>query len=177
MNRYTRVLAVVIVQLAILGAVPARQVRARRFGTPITLRTAPVDPFDVLSGHYLTLSYEVERPWAGRFEPGLRHGDEVWITVEYGDPAWTLVSVTWERPPVAVSGRVSLRARWQYEHEAQGWARIEGAQRFYVTEQRGAAVEATRRGRQSALVDLRVGADGTPAVVALRAGGIVLRDE
>lgn len=176
MARYGRVLLVVAAQLAILVAVPARQVRARVQGTPVTLRTAPVDPFDVFAGHYVTLAYEVEQATRDRIEPGLRHGQEVWITVAHGDPAWTLVSVTRGRLPGA-SGQVSIRARWGHAWQNGGWATIEGARRFYVTEGRGKAVDAARRGQQSGLVDLRVGEDGTPAIVAVRFAGMVLRDE
>jgi uncharacterized membrane-anchored protein len=166
MARLARLGVVVAVQLAILAAVPARTIRARLGGTGITLRTAPVDPFDVLSGHYVTLSYEVERESRDHAQPGLREGEEVWLTVAYGEPAWTLVGVTREKPAPA-SGRVSIRAR----QGRGGFTSIEQAERLYVTEERGAAVDA-RRGRQVDLVDLRVGDDGTPAVLRLRGSGI-----
>jgi uncharacterized membrane-anchored protein len=166
MRRYGRVLAVIAVQLAILVAIPARQVRARLGGTLITLRTAPVDPVDVLAGHYLTLSYEIERDAVAHAEPGVALDSEVWLTVEQGDPAWTLVSMTREKPAPA-SGRVSLRGR----RERWGRVVVEGAGRLYVTEAQGAASDA--RGRRSGdLVDLRVGEDGTAAVVRLRGPGI-----
>ena len=171
MREYGRVIAVVGIQLAILAAVPARQVRARLGGTEITLRTAPVDPMDVLAGHYVTLSYEIERDSSDHVQSGVSPGDEVWLTVAHGDPAWTLVSVTRERPAPA-SGRVSLRARWL----RWGRAVVEGAGRLYVSEEQGAAVDA-RRTRGGDLVDLRVGEDGTPAVVRLRGPGIDLPAE
>ncbi len=175
MPSHGRVVAVIAVQLAILAAVPARQVRARVSGTPITLRTAPVDPFDAFAGHYVTLSYEVEerRPLAA-FDASLQDRDEVWLTVARGDPAWSFVSVTRHRPAGA-PGQVSLRARFRSWGD-HGSIAVEGAGRFYVTEGQGAAVDAARRGREPALVDLRVGADGTPALVGMRVAGMSLRD-
>ncbi len=175
MARSVRVAIVILAQLAVLAAVPARAVRARLRGAPITLRTAPVDPFDAFAGHYLTLGYEVERIHA-RAEPGLRNDDEAWLTVARGDLAWSFVSLTRERPPPA-SGRVSIRARFRSDSEGGGWGTLDGASRFYVPEGRGAAVDAARRRQEPALVDLRIGPDGTPSIVALRAAGLVLRDE
>lgn len=170
MRKYIRLAVVLVVQLAILVAIPARQVLARLRGTSLTLRTAPVDPFDVLAGHYVTLSYEVERGSAR--QPGLTEGERVWLTVSKAEPAWTLVSVTRDRP-APESGQVSIRARWQ----RSGGARIEDASRLYVTEEQGKAVDARRGNRETALVDLRVDEDGTPAVVRLRGPGVDIRAE
>ncbi len=169
MRRWIRLAIVLTVQLAILAAVPARQVVARLRGTTVILRTAPVDPFDVLAGHYVTLSYEVERVPAHLAPGGLSAGDAVWLNVARGDPAWTLESVTRERPAPA-SGRASIRARWRWGGAEGGTAELEGAGRFYVTEERGRELDARRWGRGRSLVELRIGEDGTPAVVALRPG-------
>jgi len=98
------------------------------------------------------------------------------LAVARGDPAWSFVSLTRERPPPE-SGQVSIRARFRSNWQGGGWGALEGASRFYVTEGRGAAVDAARRGQQPALVDLRIGPDGTPSIVALRVVGMVLRDE
>ncbi len=169
MRRWLRLAAVLAVQLGILVAVPFRQVLARLHGTTVTLRTAPVDPFDVLAGHYVTLAYEVERVPPHRAPNDLRPGEQVWLNVARGEPAWTLESVTRERPAPA-SGRASIRARWRWGGEEGGTAELEGAGRFYVTEERGRELDARRWGRRESLVDLRVGEDGTPAVLDLRAG-------
>jgi hypothetical protein len=176
MRSWLRLIVVLAVQLAILVAVPFRQVVARLRGTTVTLKTAPVDPFDVLAGHYVTLAYEVERVPARLADPGLQPGDRVWVTVAQGQPAWTLESVTRERPAPA-SGRASIRARWKWTGSEQGLAELEGAGRLYVTEERGKELDARRWGRRESLVDLRIGEDGTPAVLDLRAGEDELRAE
>ena len=172
MRKYIRLAVVLAVQLAILIAIPLPEVLARYRGTPITLRTAPVDPFDVLAGHYVTLSYEVERASARRPPPRTSEGDPVWLTVAKAEPAWTFVSVTRDRPAPA-AGQVSIRARWTWRG-----AELEGASRLYVSEAQGKAVDARSwEDRQADLVDLRVDDDGTPAVVRLRGAGIDLRAE
>lgn len=60
----------VLVQIGVLAAVPARNIYTRLYGTPVVLRVAPVDPYSIMSGYYVTLSYEISipdrRPWQDR---------------------------------------------------------------------------------------------------------------
>lgn len=167
MRRWWRLAAVLAVQLGILAAVPARQVGARLWGTRVVLRTEPIDPYNLLSGHYLTLYYQVEHVPMARADKGLQYGDRVWLTLEQGDPAWTLVSVTREKP-ASVPGRASVRVRWNSSGDTDGHVRLDGADRFYVTEERGAQEDARRWRRNLSLVELRIGPDGTAAVIDVR---------
>jgi len=164
-----RLAVVVLVQAGILGAMAGRHVAVRAWGTAVTLRTVPVDPYDLMSGYYLVLRYEVESP--PELPAGLRAGDRVWLVVRRGEPAWELEAVTRERPPAAAD-RAALAARWN------GWrATIEGADRVYIPEsQREAADKLSRDARGVGLVDLRVGSDGTVAVLRLRVGGASFGD-
>jgi uncharacterized membrane-anchored protein len=167
--RHLPIVLVLLVQTAIVASVPARQVAARISGTPITLRTRPVDPFSLLSGYYVTLAFEAEWPAEELVEKGLESEERVWLTVERAEPAWVAVSVTRNRPP-AREGRVSLRARWIGPS-----LRIEGADRFYIAESRREEVERERlTSREQALVDMKVGRDGTPALLRLRVGPLLL---
>ncbi len=50
------------VQAAILAAVPAKQIYTRLTGKTIFIKTAPVDPYSLLSGYYVVLNYEIARP-------------------------------------------------------------------------------------------------------------------
>ncbi|MBI4576912.1 MAG: GDYXXLXY domain-containing protein [Planctomycetes bacterium] len=169
LHRDWPILAVVVVQLGVLVAVPARRVVARVHGTGVTLRTAPVDPYDVLSGYYVTLAYEVERPGDVPYPADLKRGEAIWLLVQRDEPAWRLAGVSRESPGEPLEGFVALRARWM------GWrAGIEGAGRLYIPEAR--REEADRVLREHAgegLVDLRVLEDGTAALVRLRVGGAV----
>ena len=49
-------------QLLILAAVPAKQIHALKTGKTVRLYTAPVDPYSIMSGYYVTLGYEISRP-------------------------------------------------------------------------------------------------------------------
>lgn len=158
---------VLAVQVAILAAIPLRQVRARLDGTVVTLETVPFDPYDVLSGYYATLRYAAESP-PGLAEARLEQGDTAFIVLERAEPAWRAVGVAREPP----AGRVALRAVMT----RRGLA-IVSAGRFYVPEARRAAVDEVLRVRRGmALVDLRVDAAGNVALLRLRDGERVLAE-
>lgn len=165
-SRHWRVGAVVAVQLAILAAIPLRQVRARVSGTTVTLETVPVNPYDVLSGYYVTLAYEAERvPYLG----GDADGGPAWLVVARGSPAWKGVACRRGLPSHGPD-EVALAAE-----VVGGRCRIASASRFYVPEGRRAEVEAALRSvRSRALVDLRVNDAGDVALVRLRAGDVVV---
>ncbi|WP_242354694.1 GDYXXLXY domain-containing protein [Anaeromyxobacter sp. SG64] len=166
-----RLAAVLALQVAILAAIPLRQVRARLDGTVVTLETVPFDPFDVLSGYYATLRYAAESP-PGLVEAKLAPGDTAFVVVEHAVPAWRAVGVAREPPPRSASGRVALRAVM-----TRRGLEIVSAGRFYVPESRRAAVdEALRARRGKALVDLRVDGAGNVALLRLRDGERVLAE-
>jgi uncharacterized membrane-anchored protein len=171
-----RLVLVLAVQVAILAAVPLRQVRARLDGTVVTLETVPFDPYDVLSGYYATLRYSAEAP-PGLAEARLAQGDTAFIVLERAEPAWRAVGVSRE-PSLdklgtsGEAGRVAVRAVM-----TRRGLEIVSAGRFYVPEARRAAVdEALRARRGKALVDLRVDAAGNVALMRLRDGDIVLAE-
>jgi uncharacterized membrane-anchored protein len=166
-RRHARLVLVIAIQVAILAAIPLRQVRARLSGTVITLETMPVDPYDVLSGYYVTLRYRAEQPPdAG----ALREGDgPAWVLLAPAEPAWAPLRLARERPP-AGDGTVALRV--DVEH---GRARIPSAGRFYVPEARREEVDrALRAAGSRALVDLKVDDDGNVALLRLRVGAVVV---
>jgi len=156
---------VIAAQLLVLLAIPARNVITRATGRDVTLRTAPVDPYDPLAGYYVTLAYEVEQ-LAPADRERLGPTGPVWITVRAAEPAWQGVAVTVERPAPAPD-RVSMRAHWS------GWrASIDGADRLYIPEtQRERVAALLRAANQHGLADLVVSADGDVALVRLRVGG------
>jgi len=171
MRSYGRLAVVLLVQAGILAAMAGRHAAVREWGAAVTLKTTPVDPYDLMSGYYLVLRYEVEQPPARLLPEGLRRGDRLWLVVRRGEPAWELAAVARERPEPAAD-HVALPARWDGSRAA-----IDGADRVYVPEAQRARAERLQRENQSrGLVDLRVGSDGTLAVVRLRIGGASLGD-
>ncbi|MBI4819652.1 MAG: GDYXXLXY domain-containing protein [Deltaproteobacteria bacterium] len=168
-RRWSRLIAVLAIQLLILALIPAKKVRALASGRTVILETVPVDPYDPLSGYYVTLAYAVEgaASEATRDDP-TPTGDRVgFILVSRSEPAWTYVGV--DSQPTDRSDLVAIAAR----AEGGRWV-IDGIGRFYVPETDRDRIEAAlSRGGRRALVELRVGDDGTPAIKSLKAGGEV----
>ncbi len=164
-RRHWRITTVIAVQLLILAAVPGRKVLARIHGTDVTLETRPVDPYDVMSGYYVTLGYKAEdAPLAPGFHPD--DGATVYITVARGTPAWRGVAVTADPiPPEA--DQVSLKATWDGRR-----ARLLDAQRLYVPEaERFKVTEAFRAAASPAVADLKVDSGGAVALLRLHVNG------
>jgi hypothetical protein len=164
LRRHWPIAAVLLVQLGILGIVPARHIRARLTGVAVTLRTEPFDPYDIMAGYYVTLDYQVEHEAARQMGTVPEYGSVWWIAVRRADPAWEFVSVGRERPDPAPD-TVALKAKWRYGDFA-----IVGAGRLYVPE---AKRKDANRGRTAALVDMKVGPDGTIALLRMRVGNEV----
>jgi uncharacterized membrane-anchored protein len=113
-------------QTGLIVALPAQDAYTYFAGQQITLQTAPVDPYDLLRGHYQTLSYEISQPDNLRALPG---GD--WFTAHNNQAGqfylvlaapqtsqqtqppkpWRPVRVSAERPTGLPADQISLRGR------------------------------------------------------------------
>jgi uncharacterized membrane-anchored protein len=165
LRRHWPLLAAVAIQSVLLLLIPLRQVRARAGGTDVTLGTVPVDPYDVLSGYYVTLRYEAELP----APEGA--GGTAWVLLAPGEPAWRAVSCT-SAAPAARGGAVAIRAEVE-----RGVCRLPSASRFYIPEARRGEVDlAMRAAGGRALVDARVSDGGDLALLRLRVGDLVLAE-
>jgi len=51
-----------VMQVALILAAPARSMYTYNMGESVLLQTAPVDPYDLLRGYYVILSYQISRP-------------------------------------------------------------------------------------------------------------------
>ena len=165
LRRHGPFVAAVLCQLVLLAIIPARQLRARHTGTDVTLMTRPVDPYDVLSGYYVTLGYAVEQVPKDLQPKNLRSGMDIWLELGPAEPAWTLIALHTE-PPTLNAGHVAIRGIWRH-YEAD----LPAASRLYIPESDRQRVEtALRQVNGRGLVDLRIASDGTAAVLRLRVG-------
>lgn len=62
MRKKIYLILAILLQCAIIAAVPLPKLFARLTGQTITIKTAPVDPYDFLSGYHVILSYEISQP-------------------------------------------------------------------------------------------------------------------
>lgn len=167
-------LFIAIVQTAILGYMIEGRAAILRSGTDVLLKTAPVDPRDLLRGDYVILTYDIStisttsitgtRPETGevarlnvRLKPGV-------------DGFWTVSAASFD-PLAEEAGSVVLISQpvtiYDWEWQNAGNLTVSyGIERFYVPEGEGTPIEDGRnQGRVS--VAVRVSEDGQAQIRAL----------
>lgn len=161
-------IAAVVVQLAILAAVPAQKIRTRVTGRTVILKTAPVDPYSVLSGYYVMLSYAISR-LPDDMSRNLDHHKPCYVVLE-PDPedkfgAWKAVRALNRFPDAMQPGQVVIKGRYD------GWRITYGIEDYYIPEgMRQEIEEALRKNNREARVEVKVSATGEAALVRLLVG-------
>lgn len=177
-------LAMALLQTAILGYMIEGRAGILRSGTEVLLKTAPVDPRDLLRGDYVILTYDVstisttsiigQKPEAGdaaRLHVRLKPG---------ADGFWTVSEASFAPLPVE-DGSVVLLSQpvtiYDWEWQNAGNLTVSyGIERFYVPEGEGRPIEDGRNeGRVS--VAARVSEDGLAQIRALMLDGEPLYEE
>jgi uncharacterized membrane-anchored protein len=167
MNRHAQyfVLAVAT-QFLILAAVPAQKIYTRATGRSVTLKIRPVDPYDVLSGYYVTLNYEIANPAAFADSGVGAGGDQAYAVLEkQADGVWRPVSLSKTYPANLPENRIAIRGRYSY-------SRIEyGIEEFFIPEDKRAEIEqGLWKNRDQARVEVKVDSKGNAALVRLLIG-------
>jgi uncharacterized membrane-anchored protein len=159
----------VVAQVLILAAVPAQKIYTRAYGKSVMLKIRPVDPYNILSGYYVTLGYEISNPGSFGAAPGLYDRETIFAIVEKrADGVWHPVSLSHTFPANLPENRVAIRGR-------PGYSRIEyGIEEFFIPEEKRAEIEqGLRANPDQARVEIKVDARGNAALVRLLIGGRV----
>ncbi len=163
-------------QLLLIAAVPAQALYTLNTGTTVYLKTAPVDPVDLLRGYYQTLGYEIsnkdtlQKLSGGGFMMKVAKGQEIFVTLALpaiGErTAAKPIAVSFVRPPTKPQ-EVVLRGVYN------GWQLKYDLEQFYMPEQQQAQVnQDIDRGRraQNLLMETKIGQDGRGVPVAIWIG-------
>ncbi len=126
------------VQAAILAAVPAKQIYTRLTGKTIFIKTAPVDPYSLLSGYYVILNYEIARPpgWSD-IQRDYKKGQPAYVVLKQNaDETWSAESVHDRRPEDIPADRIVIKGR------RQRWRGIAyGVESYYIPEKSRQQIE------------------------------------
>lgn len=158
----------VLIQIMILVAVPARKVFTMATGKTVVLKVQPIDPYNILSGYYATLGFDISRveafPNARGMSQEFLDGDWYYAIVEKGDDGtWKPVSLEHELPANLPDNRAALLGRINY-----GAIRY-GIEEFYIPEaQRHRIAEDLSRNVDKARVEIKVDSSGYAALERLR---------
>lgn len=166
------VLAVVLLQIVVLGWMAGSREYLLAFGQPVALQTAPVDPRDLFRGDYVRLTYRLGTLPASLLAPDLRErempsGQQLYVWLERLDSGRVLARrISLNRPE---SQQLVLRGRlqhaWQPEKTAAHVVHLRyGIEQYFVEQGKGLEIEA-RRGRRNTwqtplLMEVRVADSG-----------------
>lgn len=177
-------LFVALLQTAILGYMIEGRAGILRSGTEVLLKTAPVDPRDLLRGDYVVLTYDISlvpievitgpRPKAGDVAP-------LHVRLKPGtDGFWSVSEASFDPLP-SEEGSVVLKSRpvtiydWLWQNTGNLTVSY-GIERYYVPEGEGKPIEDGRnQGRVS--VAVRVSDEGQAQIRALMLDGEPLYEE
>jgi uncharacterized membrane-anchored protein len=175
-----------VLQTALIAAVPAQAVYTHLTGTTVVLKTVPVDPYDLLRGYSQTLAYDISRPDDLRSLPGWNtlpqtpvpggkpalKDTELFVILEAPTPTnqgrpqpWKPVGVSRDRPSSLPSSQIALKGRVK-----NGWQIVYGLETYYMPENRREEVnkQVTRANqKQTGAVEIKVDTQGNAIPLSL----------
>lgn len=151
MKRSHKLVIIVLLQVLFLFGMIGFKYFTLQTGTPVLLKTAPVDPWDVFRGEYVRLGYEISRLPGGNVADNIAEksnlsGKKVYVVLEEGDRYWKAVSINQVKPKPG-ENQVVIKGRINYYDEDQREYHVSyGLESYYVQEGEGIKLE-----RQEAL--------------------------
>lgn len=169
-------------QTALILAVPAQDAYTYAVGKQITLQTAPVDPYDLLRGHYQTLGYEIAQaddlkalPGGEWFDQHPGQAGKFYVVLEappvpaakpIGAPQpWKPVRISASHPSGLAANQVTIQG------QIDRYGRITyGIETYYMPEARRNELNAEIgkiQNRQAFVVDVKVDSSGNAVPISL----------
>jgi uncharacterized membrane-anchored protein len=184
---YIRLVAPLFIQFLLICSVSARSIYALATGTTVVLKTAPVDPYDLLRGYYQTLSYDISSfstldklaGWGKLLPKGranLARNQQVYVTLiknhtsDTSLHAWQPIAIDDKIPTNLSATKIAIRG------VSDGNSIIYGLETYYMPEDRkddvNNDVNAARSSgdRRNLLVEIKVDNRGLATPVSLWVG-------
>ena len=165
-----------------LGYMVESRATILRYGTEIRLKTAPVDPRDLLKGDYVILNYDISsfptskligtKPVYGKY------GNLFVRLAPDADGFWTVREASFQPLP-AQDGSVVLKSLpnvGYYETQSDFFSIPYGIEQYFVPEGQGKMIESSISSSELAVV-VKVSKDGVGQISRLEMNGKPLYDE
>ena len=172
-------LAAVGLQAAILVAAPVQRMITIATVRVVSLKLAPVDPYDPLRGWYMALRFDVSRPDEIDGWSDLEEHSQVWVELRVPDAGVATPAALHTSMPEAVGeDRALIRGRLRGRAQAD-WSRLVfGIEQFYLPETTRTEVERILRDQpDQAVADVALDSNGHPAILRLRAADQVFETD
>jgi uncharacterized membrane-anchored protein len=119
-----RFLIPLLIQAGLLFAIPAQSAYTYLTGKTVILQTVPVDPYNLLTGYYVILNYDISTISTLEKLPGskdlLKYGNSLYVilqeekSTDEGIPkAWKPIRLTEEIPDSLPDNQVALQGKFQ----------------------------------------------------------------
>lgn len=170
-------------QTAVLGYMVGQRVWILRSGTEVLLKTAPIDPTDLLRGDYVTLNYDISSVPVSTLVGAPPDGDlsDQILSVRLAkaeDGFWSVVESSFgalEPKPDTVILK-SLPANYSQPVAGTTMRVTYGIERYYVPEGKGRDLEDARNEHRVSIA-ARVSPEGTAQIRSLLLDGQPVYDE
>ena len=143
-------------------------------GTKILLKTAPVDPRDVLRGDYVVLSYEISRLDLSEINANslqFSGGDTAFVILEKGEKYWAPSGISKDRPSADV---IFIKGDVTSAYGTYLSMRY-GIENYFVPEGKGSEIEQYIRRGSTLDVEVSVDEFGNSVISGLYANGTEIR--
>ncbi|MDB9528176.1 GDYXXLXY domain-containing protein [Oscillatoria sp. CS-180] len=182
-----------LIQTAIIIALPLQAAIATVLGTTVILRTVPVNPYDPLRGYYTTLQYDISQRgvlstlegWdevQPNLEPVsamelLRPGKSFFVVLAQSEPdppvaealvtPWQPIAISRQRPTNLPDNQIAIKGTYRSDRV------IYGLERYYLPEAERIDLERRIREAQTGeeqprlMVEIRIGPLGKAVPIAL----------
>lgn len=175
MSVMIRLLLIAAAMTALLAVMVVRHATARAGGTEIRLAMEPVDPRDLLLGHYVELVTPLQRLETAQLEGGTEHtfarGDRIWVGLETdADGSSRPVSVhPSPRSGAYIEGRV--RVAGHVRDKPGQWLTVHyNIERYFASPEAALELEALRNESRLRLI-VSLGGSGSAVIRGLEIDG------
>jgi uncharacterized membrane-anchored protein len=182
-------------QVALILAVPAQAVYTQVSGRTAILQTVPVDPYDLLRGYYVTLSYDISRletlqnlpggeilvtpNWSGQYPSLFEAGMPFYVVLQPAlaadstsslPQAWQPVRISGDRPANLPANQIALQGNYRHGRISYGLEAyyIPEDQRIEINERINQSQQSD--GTRAFVVEVKVNAQGQAVPVSLWVG-------
>ncbi|MGO4565554.1 GDYXXLXY domain-containing protein [Rhizobium sp. 2YAF20] len=171
-----------LLQTAIIGYTIESHASILQSGTEVVLKTAPIDPRDLLRGDYVILNYEISSVPASTIVGGLpKEAGEQVLSVRLhkdSDGFWRIAESSFGSLEAKPDTVVLKSQPFQYyPGDSEQTFRVEyGIERYYVPEGEGAKLETARSDGQLSIA-ARISGDGQAQIRTLLLDGQPVYEE
>lgn len=181
-----------LIQTGLILGVPVQAIYTHLTGKTVILQTIPVDPYDLMRGYSVRLSYDISRTETLKGLPGweeiikqypgsnkeydpLATGTNLYVILQgeksdKGIPqAWKPVRVSVEHPTYDAANQIALQGHYQYGSITYGLETyyIPEDQRQHINQDISQARQTGRGQQQPIVVEVRVDAQGKAVPISM----------